>query len=66
MAEHRAKEAIKAACKAKGWTLMDLARKTEISPEAIRRFISGRGEVSTRVLVRLAKALDLDMSRWRR
>jgi ribosome-binding protein aMBF1 (putative translation factor) len=64
MPSDRAREAIKKACEQKGWNVMDLARKTEISPEAIRRFIAGRGEVSTRVIVRMAKALDLDMSRW--
>lgn len=60
MTLQRAREAIRTACQAKGWQVMDLARKSEVSPEAIRRFVSGRGEISSRVLYRLLKALEID------
>ena len=61
MAHEKIREKIKRTCEQKHWSPMDLSRKSEVSPEAIRRFIAGRGEVSTRVIVRLCKALDLDM-----
>lgn len=63
MTVDKARTAIKTACQQKGWQVMDLARKSEVSPEAIRRFMSGRGELSTRVLYRLLKAVDIDPSR---
>lgn len=60
MTADKARAAIKAACEQRGWSAMDLARHSQVSPEAIRRFITGRGEISTRVLVRLLNALNID------
>lgn len=60
MTPQQAREAIKNACTAKGWSVLDLARHSNVSPEAIRRYITGRGEISTRVVFRLLKALGLD------
>ncbi|NLX22499.1 MAG: hypothetical protein GXY55_12660 [Phycisphaerae bacterium] len=62
MTVDKARTAIKTACQQRGWQVMDLARKFEVSPEAIRRFMPGRGELSTRVLCRLPKAVDIDPS----
>lgn len=56
----KVREAIRKGCNAKSWTVMDLASKSQVSPEAIRRYMTGRGEVSTRVLVRLLQALGVD------
>jgi transcriptional regulator with XRE-family HTH domain len=61
MAHEKIREAIKRACEQRHWSPLDLSRRSQVSPEAIRRFINGRGEVSTRVIVQLCKALDLDM-----
>jgi len=56
----QARQAIKDGCTAKGWSVMDLARHSNVSPEAIRRYVTGRGEVSTQVVFRLLKALGVD------
>jgi len=61
MAHEKIRETIRRTCEQRQWSPLDLARRSEVSPEAIRRFIAGRDEVSTRVVVRLCKALDLDM-----
>jgi transcriptional regulator with XRE-family HTH domain len=53
--------AIRKGCERKKWSVMDLAARSEVSPEAIRRYMMSRGEVSTRVLVRLLKVLDVDL-----
>lgn len=66
MSLNNARELIQTTCKQKGWSVMELARKSEVSPEAIRRFVAGRGEVSTRVVFQLLKALNIDPNRVRR
>ena len=53
------REAIKAECQKRGWSVLDLARASQVSPEAIRRFVNGRGEISPQVRTRLLKALGL-------
>lgn len=60
MTPQQARQAVKDACTAKGWSVMDLARHSNVSPEAIRRYVSGQGQISTRVVFRLLKALGLD------
>ena len=56
----QARQAIKDTCTAKGWNVMDLARHSQVSPEAIRRYINSTGEISTQVVFRLLKALGID------
>ena len=60
MTKNETRRAIRAACEKRGWSAMDLARRTQVSSEAIRRFVTGSGDISSPVLTRLLKALDLD------
>jgi plasmid maintenance system antidote protein VapI len=53
------RKAIRVECEKRGWSVMDLAGKTQVSPEAIRRFVTGHGDISAQVLTRLLKALGL-------
>lgn len=61
MEQEKIRRAIREGCNRKKWSVMDLAGRSQVSPEAIRRFMNGRGEVSTRVLVRLLQTLDVDI-----
>ncbi|MBI4578246.1 MAG: helix-turn-helix transcriptional regulator [Planctomycetes bacterium] len=65
MEKERIRQAIRTGCERKDWSVMDLASRSQVSPEAIRRFISGRGEISTRVIVRLLQALGIDIKSLR-
>ncbi|NLX12169.1 MAG: helix-turn-helix transcriptional regulator [Phycisphaerales bacterium] len=38
----------------------DLSRKSDVSVQAIQRFLAARDEVSTPVIMRLLKALEID------
>ncbi len=38
----------------------ELSRKAEVSVQAIQRFLANRDEVSTPVIMRLLKALEID------
>lgn len=57
------RKAIQAKCKERGWAVMDLARATEVSPEALRRFVSARGELKPATVIRIARALGINYQR---
>jgi ribosome-binding protein aMBF1 (putative translation factor) len=61
MHHDKIRQAIRKGCELKGWSVMDLAAKSEVSPEAIRRYMTARGEISTQVIVRLLKSLGIDI-----
>lgn len=53
------RKAIREACRQRGWSVMDLARHSEVSPEAIRRFLGGTGALRPTTVMRLAKAVGI-------
>jgi transcriptional regulator with XRE-family HTH domain len=60
MTKDQARQAIRDGCRIKRWTVLDLSKRSKVSPEAIRRFMSGQGEISSRVMNQLLKTLDID------
>lgn len=63
MTPQQARAKIKQVCEQKGWSVMELARRSQVSPEAIRRYVSGQGEISTRVVHRIMQTLGIDARR---
>lgn len=55
----RARETLKQAMSEKGWSAEQLSRQSNVSREAVGRFLANRGTISPNVLRRLAKALDI-------
>ncbi len=52
--------AIRQRCKERGWSVMDVAQKTEVSPEAIRRFMTGGANLKPTTVMRIARALGIE------
>ena len=59
MTREQVRNEIKAACQQRGWTPLDLARESRVSPNAIQGFLEGREEISPPVLHRLRETLAL-------
>lgn len=54
------RQTIKDTCKQKGWDFRRLSRESGVSMNAIERFVAGRDQVSTPVIMRLFKALGIE------
>jgi transcriptional regulator with XRE-family HTH domain len=52
---------VKNICKQQGITLKQLAERAELSPEAVTRILSDKGNPSLSTLEKIAKALDLEV-----
>lgn len=52
---------VKNICKQQGITLKELADRMEVTPEAVTRILSDKGNPSLSTLEKIAKALDLEV-----
>jgi plasmid maintenance system antidote protein VapI len=57
------RRAVQEQCKKRDWSVMDLAQRSEVSPEAIRRLVSGGASLRPATIMRVARALGIDYTR---